>query len=429
MLDIRLIREKPGMVRKNLRKRGEKEVLERLDELIKADEKWRLSLRKIESLRHRRNQATQEIANLKREGKPVTKLISEIKCIPGKIKELEERNDKLREGVDSCLMRIPNLLHDSVPKGKDDSDNKEVRRWGKPPKFSFKPRNHQELAEGLGILDGERAARVAGSGFYYLKGELALLDLAVQRYALDLLRKRGYTLVMPPLMMKRKPYEGVTDLGDFESVMYKIDGDDLYLIATSEHPMAAMHMDEILDKKDLPVKLCGVSPCFRREVGTHGKYTKGLFRTHQFNKVEQFIFCLPEDSWKLHEELQRNCEDLYQGLGLHYRVVNVCTGDIGSLAAKKYDTEVWMADGKFREVGSNSNCTDYQARRLNIRYREKEGQSPVGFVHTLNNTALATSRPVVAILEQCQQKDGSVVVPKVLRPYMGKMDVISARKK
>jgi seryl-tRNA synthetase len=428
MLDIKLIREKPGMVRKNLRKRGEKDVLEWLDELIKSDGRWRTSLRKIESLRHRRNQATQEIASLKRQGKSTGKLIREIKGIPSKIKDLEERNDKYREKVDFYLMRIPNMLHDSVPKGKDENDNKEVKRWGKAPKFSFRPRNHQDIAESLGLMDGEGAAKVAGSGFYYLKGELALLDIAIQKYSLDLLRKKGYTIVQPPLMMRRKPYEGVTDLGDFESMMYKIEEDDLYLIATSEHPLAAMYMDDILDKGKLPVKLCGVSPCFRREIGAHGKYTKGLFRTHHFNKVEQFIFCLPEDSWNLHEELQRNSDDLYQGLGLHYRVVNVCTGDIGSLAAKKYDTEIWMADRKFREIGSNSNCTDYQARRLNIRYREKEGQSPVGFVHTLNNTALATSRTMVAILEQYQQKDGSVVVPKALRPYMGKMDVISARK-
>jgi seryl-tRNA synthetase len=248
-----------------------------------------------------------------------------------------------------------------------------------------------------------------------------MLDQAILRLAIDHLVGKGYTLVEPPLMLQRKPYEGVTDLADFENVMYKIEGDDLYLIATSEHPMAAMHMDEILEAKELPIKLVGVSPCFRREVGAHGKYTRGLFRMHQFNKVEQFIFSLPEDSWKLHEELQRNSEELYKGLGLAYRVVNVCTGDIGIIAAKKYDTEVWMADGEYREIGSNSNCTDYQARRLNVRYREKEGVAPAGFVHTLNNTALATSRTMLAILEQYQNKDGTVDIPEILRPYMGGM--------
>ncbi len=273
-------------------------------------------------------------------------------------------------------------------------------------------------------MDLDRGAKVSGSGFYYLRNELVLLDYAIMRYAIDHLVLKGYTLIEPPYMIRRKPYEGVTDLADFEDVMYKIEDEDLYLIATSEHSLAAMFIDEVLNAEDLPVKLVGVSPCFRKEVGTHGKYTKGLFRIHQFNKVEQFIFCLPEQSWGLHEELQMNCEELYQGLGLHYRVVNVCTGDIGIIAAKKYDVEVWMADGEYREIGSNSNCTDYQARRLNVRYRMKEGQAPAGFVHTLNNTALATSRTMVAILEQYQQEDGSVVVPEALRPYMSGIEII-----
>jgi seryl-tRNA synthetase len=308
-------------------------------------------------------------------------------------------------------------LHTSVPYGIDDTENVEVKQWGEPPQFDFTPKSHVELLTALDLIDLERAAKVSGAGFYYLKGDLVLLDLAIQRFAIDFLRKEGFTVISPPLMLKRKPYEGVTDLDDFESVMYKIQGEDVYLIATSEHVMAAMFMDEVLDLSQLPVKLCGVSPCFRREIGTHGRYTKGLFRVHQFNKVEQFIFSTPEQSWELHEHIQHNSEKLYQALGLHYRVVNVCTGDIGSIAAKKYDTELWMADGQFRESGSNSNCTDYQARRLNIRYREKKGQSPIGPVYTLNNTALA-GRTMIAILEQCQLKDGSVNLPTVLHPYM-----------
>jgi seryl-tRNA synthetase len=244
------------------------------------------------------------------------------------------------------------------------------------------------------------------------------------RYAVDFLILKGYTLIEPPYMIRREPYEGVTDMGDFESVMYKIEGEDLYLIATSEHAMGAMFLNETLLAEDLPVKLCGVSPCFRREIGAHGKYTKGLFRVHQFNKVEQFIFSLPEESWGLHEELQRNSEELYKGLGLHYRVVNVCTGDIGSIAAKKYDIEAWMADNEYRELGSNSNCTDYQARRLNTKYRLKEGAPPKDFVHTLNNTALATSRTMIALLEQNQRVDGTITVPEKLRPYMNGLEVI-----
>jgi seryl-tRNA synthetase len=225
-------------------------------------------------------------------------------------------------------------------------------------------------------------------------------------------------------MIRREPYEGVVDLADFENVMYKIENEDLYLIATSEHAMASMYMDEVINMKDLPIKLIGVSPCFRKEIGAHGKYTKGLFRMHQFNKVEQFIFCHPEQSWELFEEIQRNAEELYQGLGLHHRVIEICSGDMGLIKAKSYDTEVWMADRQFREIGSNSNCTDYQARRLNIRFREKEGQAPAGFVHTSNNTALATSRTMMAIVEQYQQKDGSVVIPKVLRSCMNKKEKI-----
>jgi seryl-tRNA synthetase len=305
-----------------------------------------------------------------------------------------------------------------VPIGEDESDNVEVKVWGKPPKFNFKPKNHLEIAKDLDLIDDERGAKVAGHGFFYLKDDLVLLDLALQRFAVDFMVRKGHLLIEPPFMMRRKPYEGVTDLADFENVMYKVENEDLYMIATAEHPLAAIFMDEVLLKEDLPIRLVGVSPCFRKEVGAHGKYTRGLFRMHQFNKVEQFIFCLPEDSWNFHEELQRNAEELYQALGLHYKVVNVCTGDIGAVPAKRYDINVWMADGVYREAGSNSNCTDYQARRLNIRYREKEGQAPKGFVHTINNTAIATSRIMLAILEQYQQKDGTVLVPKVLTEYM-----------
>ena len=424
MLDIKLIREKPELVRRNLERRADPEKLKLLDRLIDADGRWRELTGRVNNLRRRRNEISAEIGGLIKEGRDASDARREAAEIPGLIREAEEEREGYGEQVRFALMRLPNLLHDSVPYGADDSDNVEVRRWGKSPRFDFKPKSHAELARDLGIIDFERAAKVSGSGFYYLRNELALLDYAIIRYAVDHLLAKGYTLIEPPYMIRRRPYEGVTDLADFEEVMYKIDGEDLYLIATSEHAMAAMFMDEVLDAEDLPIKLCGVSPCFRREVGAHGKYTKGLFRVHQFNKVEQFIFSLPEQSWELHEELQRNSDELYRGLGLHYRVVNVCTGDIGSIAAKKYDTEVWMADGVFREAGSNSNCTDYQARRLNIRYRLKEGQAPAGFVHTLNNTALATSRTMLAILEQYQQKDGSVVVPEALRNYMNGLERI-----
>ncbi|MDH5792109.1 MAG: serine--tRNA ligase [Candidatus Bathyarchaeota archaeon] len=424
MLDIKLIREDPDLVRRNLERRRDPEKLALLDGLIEDDARWRELVTRVNNLRRRRNEISSEIAGALREGGDASALKEEAARIPELIAEAEAERDLHRTRARDALMRLPNLLHESVPYGVDDTENVEVRRWGKPLRFGFEPLGHVEIATRLGVMDLERAAKVSGSGFYYLRNELVLLDYALMRYAVDHLVAKGYTLIEPPYMLRRRPYEGVTDLKDFEDVMYKVEGDDLYLIATSEHSLAAMFLDEVLNAENLPIKLVGVSPCFRREVGTHGKYTKGLFRVHRFNKVEQFIFSLPEQSWELHEELQVNCEELYRGLGLHYRVVNVCTGDIGIVPAKKYDVEAWMADGEFREIGSNSNCTDYQARRLNVRYRMKEGQAPAGFVHTLNNTALATSRTMIAVLEQYQQGDGSVVVPEVLKKYMNGLERI-----
>jgi len=425
VLDIKLIREHPEVVRSNLEKRGDPEKLKMLDDLIGFDREWRQLLTRVNELRQRRNVVTEEIAKLKKEGKEASKKVEEAKNIPKEVHKLEAQVEERKERVNFILFRLPNLLHESVPVGKDESANVVVRVVGRPLKFGFEPKNHLEIAENLGLLDAERAAKVAGHGFYYLKGALVLLDFAIMNYTIDFMIKRGYGLVEPPFMMRKKPYMGATDLETFEDQLYKVEGEDLYLIATAEHPLAALFMDEVIEKKDLPIKLVGASTNFRKEVGAHGKYTKGLFRMHQFNKVEQFVFCPPEDSWNVHEELQKNCEALYEGLGLHFRTVNVCTADIGSLPAKRYDVEVWMADGVFREIGSNSNCTDYQARRLNIRYREKEGMAPAGFVHTVNNTALATSRTMMAILEQFQQRDGSVLIPKVLQPYMNGMEKIA----
>jgi seryl-tRNA synthetase len=424
MLDIRLIRESPKAVRENLARRHDHDKEALLDQLIEDDAKWRELTGVVNDLRRRRNEISSEIADVMREEGDTSSLREEASKIPKMIVDAETERDKYGGKVRAVLMQLPNMLHESVPYGLDDGDNVELRKMGERPMFDFEPKSHTDIATELGVLDLERAAKVSGAGFYYLRNELALLDYAIMRYAIDHLLKKGFALIEPPYMIHRKPYEGVTDLADFESVMYKIEGEDLYLIATSEHAMGSMLMDEVINAEDLPLRFCGVSPCFRKEIGTHGRYTKGLFRVHQFNKIEQFVFSLPEQSWEIHEEIQQNCEELYQGLGLHYRIVNVCTGDIGSIAAKKYDTEIWMADGEYREVGSNSNCTDYQARRLNVRYRMKEGQAPAGFVHTLNNTALATSRTMIAVLEQYQQAGGSVVVPEVLRPYMNGLEVI-----
>jgi len=420
MLDIRLIRENPELVRNNLKKRGDPDNLKMLDGLIDCDRKWRQYLTDLNNLRHERRQVTAKIAEAKKKGTDASSEMLKAKEVDGKITKIEKQVTETEEKVDEYLMRLPNLLHETVPLGKDENENVEIRRWGDVPKFAFPIKDHIDLGLNLNIVDIERAGKIAGARFFYLRRDAVLLDMALINFALEEMAKKGYTPTEPPFLMRRKPYEGVVALSDFEDVLYKVQDEDLYLIATSEHPMAAMFMDEVLKAQDLPLKLVGVSPNFRKEAGAHGKDTRGIFRTHQFNKVEQFVFSRPEDSWTIHEELIRNAEDLVQKLGLAYRVVNVCTGDMGTVAAKRYDIEAWMpAQNAYREVVSCSNDTDYQARRLNIRYREKEGASPKGFVHTLNSTALATGRTIVAIIENYQQKDGSVVVPEALRKYMG----------
>jgi len=419
MIDIKLIRERPDFVKENLKKRNDPTLLKMVDEVRELDVKWRETVSQINELRRKRNELSIQIAKLKSQGKEFNILLEEAKNLPARIKELERKREELENRITYLLLRIPNLIHESVPYGKDENDNVEIRRWGKPPKFNFEPKDHLTILKELNLIEQDRANKIAGHGFFFFKEKLVLLDLAIQRFAIDFLRRKGFTLVYPPLMMRREFYEGVTSLEDFDLQLYKIENQNLHLIATSEHPIAAMHANEVFLKDELPKLYCGLSINFRKEVGAHGKYTKGLFRMHQFNKVEQFVFCLPEESWEWHETLQKNAEKLYQKLGLHYRVVNVCTGDLGIVAAKKYDIEVWMADGKFREAGSNSNCTDYQARRLNIRYREKEGAPVKGYVHTLNSTALATSRTMLAIIEQYQQKNGTVKIPKVLWKYCG----------
>ncbi|MBI2129542.1 serine--tRNA ligase [Candidatus Woesearchaeota archaeon] len=417
MLDISFIRKNPAVVKKDLKKRHDEEKIAWLDDLLKKDEEWRNAKQEADELRARRNKASLEINELKKQGRDISKLIKEIKEIPDKIKKLEEKENELREKIHYYLMRIPNILHDSVPYGKDSSENAVVRTVGKPKKFDFEVKPHGELMEELNIADFKRAAKIAGTGFYYLKGALALLDLSLQRFAIDFLIKRGFTLIEPPFMMNKKSYEGVIELEAFEKVMYKIQDEDLYMIATSEHPMGAMHANEVLDEKGLPIRFCGISTNFRREIGSHGIDTRGLFRVHQFNKIEQFVFCRPEESWKMHEEIQKNSEDMYKALEIPFRVVSVCTGDIGIIAAKKYDIEAWSPREKqYFEVGSNSNCTAYQAARLNIKLQRKDGTRE--YLHTLNNTGIATSRAMRAILENYQNKDGTITVPKVLVPYM-----------
>ena len=418
MLDIKFVREHPDIVRKDLEKRNEKEKLEWIEDLLKIDGGRKKLLQDNQKLRQRRNEITEEINQLRKQGKGIKEKIIEAKEIPDKIKQRDEKLEEMKNKINYYLMRVPNILHETVPVGKDANDNVVVKEWGEKPKFSFELRPHGELLQELGLANFEKAAEVSGHGFYYLIGDIALLERALINFAVDFLVKEGYTLIEPPLMLRRKPYEGVTDLKDFETMMYKVENEDLLLIATSEHPIAAMLMNETYDEKQLPIKFVGLSPCFRKELGSHSIDTRGLFRVHQFNKIEQFIFCKPEDSWRFHEELLKNAEAIFQKLKIPYRVVNICTGDIGIVAAKKYDIEAWFPrENLYREVVSCSNCTAYQAARLNIRYKKGDEKE---YLHTLNSTAVATGRAIRAIVENYQQKDGSIKVPTVLQKYMGK---------
>jgi len=425
MLDIRFVRANPDAVRSDLKKRNDPGKLAWVDELLAKDARSRELKVQTDELRRRRNVISREINEARKAGKDTTPLLLEATNLPQKIKDNDTEQDEIARVVHHYLMRLPNILADSVPQGKDDTENVELKRVGTPRVIDFELKNHGQLAADKGWADFERATKISGSGFYFLKGSLVLLDLALQRFAIDLLAQRGFTPIIPPFMINRSSYEGVTDLDDFEKVMYKIDGNDAYLIATSEHPIGAMYQDEIFEEKDLPLRLAGISPCFRREIGSHGLDTKGLFRVHQFSKVEQFVFCRPEDSWQIHDELLAHAEAVFQALNLPYRVVNICTGDIGTVAAKKYDIEVWMPREKaYKEVVSCSNCTAYQSVRLNIRVRDKENFESKRYVHTLNSTAVATSRAMRAILENFQEKDGAVVIPSVLRKYMNDQECL-----
>jgi seryl-tRNA synthetase len=419
MLHIRFIRENVDLIRKNLEHRQDKQKLKDFDRLLELDGKVRGLKKEIQDLRTQRNSLSREVGKLKKEGSDASKVMKQAEEVNKRIAEVEKETGDFEAELKRIQMSIPNILHETVPYGADDEDNEVVKEWGGRPEFKFEVHSHVDLLDSLDIGDIPSAAKIAGSRFYYLKNELVMLDIAMQQMALERLIKKGYTPLYPPFMMRREPYEGVTDLADFEDVMYKIEGEDLYLIATSEHPMVAMHMNDIFEPGDLPIKLAGVSTCFRKEAGSHGKDTKGIFRVHQFSKVEQFVFSHPDESWNIHEELIKNEEEYIQALKLPYRIVNSCTGDIGIVAAKKYDLELWMpGQQKYREGGSCSNCTAYQSVRLNIKYRIKKGGTEKDYLHTLNSTMVANPRTIVAILEVYQQEDGSVKIPQALHKYL-----------
>ena len=422
MLDIAMFRDQSDLIRADHDRRGVPH--DAIDEIIRLDEEWRKAQYDADQIRRERNAAAKGIAEAKKAGDSTAaeSIIAEVADLGNKISDLGAYADECLEKRDSLRMKVPNILHPDVPVGEDDQKNTLHSLHGDKAELGFEPRNHNDLIEMNGWVDQARGAKVAGSRFYFMQGDLARMEMALQQYSSDFLINKGYTLVQPPLMMNRAAYEGVTDLSDFETVMYGIEPDKYYLIATSEHPLTAMRMDEIIEPSELPIKMVGVSQCFRREVGAHGLSDRGIWRVHQFTKVEQIVICHPDDSWSHHEELLDNAVGLWDSLGLHYRVVNICTGDMGTVAAKKYDLEAWLpgADA-YKEVVSCSNCTDYQANRLRMRYRTTDGNEAV---HTLNSTAVATSRALVAILEQNQLEDGRVSIPDVLRPYMGGQEAL-----
>ncbi len=421
MLDINFIRENPKVVKDSIKKRFMKAT--QVDKVIDLDKKLRQLKQDGDKLKHSRNLISREIAIAKKAGKDASSLLKKAASIPKKIAKFDEKIKQLELEIKILMLGIPNITHESVPIGESDDDNVEVKKFGKPKKVEDWLKPHGEFAESLGIADFSRSAKISGAGFYFLKGDLALLNQALIRFAVDTLVKKGYTYIEPPLMLRREAYEGVVDLKDFEEVMYKIEGEDTFLIATAEHPMVAQFIGEVLQEKELPIKLVGYSMSFRREIGSHGVDTRGVFRTHQFNKVEQIIVCKPEDSWKYFEEIEKNTEELFKALKLPIRVMNIASKELSIMATKRFDIEAWMPrQNEYKEVTSCSNCLDYQARRLNIRYFDKKGVRV--FPHTLNNTAIATSRALVAILENYQNKDGSLTIPTVLVPYMGGKKVI-----
>ncbi len=428
LLDIKFIRENPELVKESEKKRFKDPSI--VDKVLEYDNKWRKIIKELQKLQKERNEKTKELAKMKKEGReiPENKKI-ELKKVGEKIKELERKAEEYLKKRDELRYRIGNILHDSVPVGNDEEkDNEVVRIWGKIPEFDFKIKSHADLINILDVADTERAAKVIGSRFYYLKNELVLLNLALIRFGFEHFIKKGHIPLWTPYMISGKAMRGASELADFEETLYGIKNKDAYLIATAEQSILAYHMDEVFLKEELPLKYVGFSTNFRREAGSHGKDTKGIFRVHQFDKVEQIVFCLPEESWDWHEKMIKNAEEIYQALGLPYRVVNICSGEMNDNAAKKYDIEVWFpAQGKYREVVSGSNCTDYQARKLNIKWREKEGAKPKGYVHILNCTGIATERTMCAILENYQKEDGTVEIPKVLRPYMNGISKINPK--
>ncbi len=418
MLDIRFIKKNPHLIKDNLKKRFQNNKIPVVDELINYHNKWIELKKKLDNLNHQRNILSEEINKLKKQNKDISRQKELAKSIPEKIKNIEEEIYILFKKITELQLKIPNIISKKVPLGKDASENKIIKKIGKIPKFNFQPETHVELIEKLKIGNFEASAKTSGHGFYFLKDKLALLNQALIRFAIDHMLKKKYIYIEPPLMLKQDILTAATDVETLKNSIYKIENEDLDLIGTSEYSLLAMHINETINERDLPRKYFSYTMCFRKEIGSHGINEKGLWRTHQFNKVEQFIFCKPEDSEKYYDELLKNTEELFKKLKLPYRVVEMCSGDLSLWKSRSCDIEAYRPTTKdFGEVASLSNCTSYQARKLNIKILRNSGEREV--LHTLNNTVIATSRAMVAILENYQQKDGAIKIPTVLQKYTG----------
>ncbi|NLM38671.1 MAG: serine--tRNA ligase [Firmicutes bacterium] len=426
MLDLRMIRQDPERVKQALRTKGEEAPI---DEVLALDEKRRSIVTEVEQLKAQRNKVSEEIARMKREKQDTTAVVEEMRVVSQRIKEMDDELREVELKLQDMLLRIPNIPHESVHVGESEEDNKEIRRWGEPTQFDFEPLPHWELGVNLDILDFERGAKVTGSRFGFFKGLGARLERALINFMLDLhTQEHGYTEVLPPFIVNKDSATGTGQLPKFGEDMFKLEGLDYYLIPTAEVPVTNLYRDEILDIDQLPIYHVAYSACFRSEAGSAGRDTRGLIRVHQFDKVELVKFVLPENSYEELEKLTQNAETVLQKLGLPYRVTQMCTADLGFTAAKKYDPEVWMPSyGRYVEISSCSNFEDFQARRANIRFRRGPGAKPE-YVHTLNGSGIAVGRCAAAIMENYQQEDGSIVIPEVLRPYMGGLERITREK-
>ncbi len=428
MIDINIIRKNPKLVKDNIKKKFQNSKLKLVDKVMKLDEDWRSLKKELDELKHKRNLISQKINKAKKEKNDIEfkKLVKKAKQIPLEMEKIEFKEKELRKKIKEIMFKIPNIIHKSVPIGKNDKENVEIKKIGKPKKFSFPVKSHVELGEELGMLDFDVSAETSGKGFYFLKGDIALLNMALINFARDYMVKQGFVYVEPPLMIREKILTGVYSHAEIEEMAYKIEGEDLFMIATSEHPLIGQFINKTVNKKDLPIKQTAYSMCFRKEIGSHGIDEKGIYRTHQFNKQEMIIICEPSESYKWYDKMLKFSIDVFKALEIPIRIWECCSGDLADLKAKSCDLEAWSPrQGKYFEITSLTNMEEAQARRLNIKIENKGKKY---FAHTLNNTVIATSRALVGIIENNQQKDGSIKIPKALWPYMGGKKVIGDKK-